>query len=71
MLDPDLPSTYSDERVRRGVPYKLEMAMLPTLITSQRAGPYFEIVSWQINDAKGDMSSDEFIVIAAAYWRAD
>ncbi|GIR24907.1 MAG: hypothetical protein CM15mP39_07180 [Synechococcus sp.] len=38
------------------------MAMLPT-IDHVKAEPVadFEIVSWQTNDAKGDMPPDEFI----------
>ena len=38
------------------------MAMLPTIdhVTAKPV-PDFEIVSWQTNDAKGDMSPDEFI----------
>ena len=38
------------------------MAMLPTVdhVTAEPV-PDFEIVSWQTNDAKGDMPPEEFI----------
>ena len=62
-LDPELLGTYSNERSKeRGAAYKREMAMLPTVehVTAKPV-PEFEIVIWQTNDAKGDMSPDEFI----------
>ena len=62
-LDPELLGTYSNERSKeRGAAYKREMAMLPTVdhVTAEPV-PDFEIVSWQTNDAKGDMPPEEFI----------
>ena len=62
-LDPELLGTYSNERSKeRGAAYKREMAMLPTVDhVKAEPVPDFEIVSWQTNDAKGDMPPDEFI----------
>ena len=65
-LDPELLGTYSNESnersKERGADYKREMAMLPTVdhVTAEPV-PDFEIVSWQTNDAKGDMPPEEFI----------
>ena len=62
-LDPELLGTYDNNRSKaKGGAYKREMAMLPTVdhVTAKPV-PDFEIVSWQTNDAKGDMSPDEFI----------
>ena len=62
-LDPELIGTYSNERSKkRGAAYKREMAMLPT-VDHVKAEPVadFEIVSWQTNDAKGDMPPEDFI----------
>lgn len=62
-LDAELLGTYSNERSKeRGAAYKREMAMLPT-VDHVKAEPVadFEIVSWQTNDAKGDMPPEEFI----------
>ena len=62
-LNPELLGTYSNERSKeRGAAYKREMAMLPTVdhVTAEPV-PDFEIVSWQTNDAKGDMPPEEFI----------
>ena len=62
-LDPELLGTYDNNRSKeKGAAYKREMAMLPT-VDHVKAEPVadFEIVSWQTNDAKGDMSPDEFI----------
>ena len=62
-LDPELLGTYSNERSkRRGAVYKREMAMLPTVdhVTARPVAD-FEIVSWQTNDAKGDMPPKEFV----------
>ena len=62
-LDPELLGTYSNERSKeRGAAYKREMAMLPTVdhVTAEPV-PDFEIVSWQTNDAKGDMPPEEFV----------
>ena len=56
-LDPELLGTHSNERSKeKGAAYKREMAMLPTIdhVTAEPV-PDFEIVSWQTNDAKGDI----------------
>ena len=62
-LDPELIGTYSNERSKkRGADYKREMAMLPTVDhVKAEPVPDFEIVSWQTNDAKGDMPPEVFI----------
>ena len=62
-LDPELLGTYSNERSKeKGAAYKRYMAMLPTVdhVTAKPVAD-FEIVSWQTNDAKGDMPPEEFI----------
>ena len=62
-LDPELLGTYDNNRSKeKGAAYKREMAMLPTVdhVTAKPV-PDFEIVSWQTNDAKGDMPPEEFI----------
>ena len=62
-LDPELLGTYSNERSKeKGAAYKRDMAMLPTVdhVTTKPVAD-FEIVSWQTNDAKGDMPPEEFI----------
>ena len=62
-LNPKLLGEYDNKASKaKGAAYKKEMAMLPT-IDHFKAEPVadFEIVSWQTNDAKGDMPPDEFI----------
>ena len=62
-LAPELLGTYDNNRSKeKGAAYKREMAMLPTIdhVTAKPV-PDFEIVSWQTNDAKGDMPPEEFI----------
>ena len=62
-LDPELLGEYRNEDAKaQGVAHKRRFAMLPT-VDHVKAEPVadFEIVSWQTNDAKGDMSPDEFI----------
>ena len=62
-LDPELLGEYkNDEAKAQRAAYKRRFAMLPTVdhVTAKPV-PDFEIVSWQTNDAKGDMSPDEFI----------
>mgnify|MGYP000885937038 CR=1 FL=1 len=62
-LDGELLATY-DNAARQvgGVAYKREFSRLPTVLHIN-ADPVaeFEIVSWQTNDAKGDMTPEEFI----------
>ena len=62
-LDPELFNQYNnDESKEKRAAYKRRFAYLPT-IDHIKAEPVadFEIVSWQTNDAKGDMLPDEFI----------
>ncbi len=62
-LNPKLLGEYDNKASKaKGAAYKKEMAILPT-IDHVKAEPLadFEIVSWQTNDAKGDMPPDEFI----------
>ena len=62
-LDPELLGKYDNKKSKeKAAAYKREMAMLPTVdhVTAEPV-PDFEIVSWQTNDAKGDMSPEEFI----------
>ena len=62
-LDPKLLGTYnSNDAKAEGVNTRGGDSMLPTLITiTAEPVPDFEIVSWQTNDAKGDMPPKEFI----------
>ena len=62
-LAPELLGKYKNEDAKaEGAAHKRRFAMLPTVdhVTAKPV-PDFEIVSWQTNDAKGDMSPDEFI----------
>ena len=62
-LDPELLGEYkNDEAKAQRAAYKRRFAMLPTVdhVTAEPV-PDFEIVSWQTNDAKGDMPPEEFI----------
>ena len=62
-LAPELLGEYKNEDAKaEGAAHKRRFAMLPTVdhVTAKPV-PDFEIVSWQTNDAKGDMSPDEFI----------
>ena len=62
-LDPELLGEYRNEDAKvQGVAHKRRFAMLPT-VDHVKAEPVadFEIVSWQTNDAKGDMPPEEFI----------
>ena len=61
-LNPKLLGKYDNKASKeKGAAYKREMAMLPT-VDHVKAEPLpdFEIVSWQTNDAKGDMPPKEF-----------
>ena len=62
-LNPELLGTYDNQQSKeKGATYKREMAMLPTVdYVKAEPVPDFEIVSWQTNDAKGDMPPEEFI----------
>ena len=62
-LDPELLGEYDNKKSKsKGAAYKREMAMLPTVdhVTAKPVAD-FQIVSWQTNDAKGDMHPEEFI----------
>ena len=62
-LDPELLGEYKNEEAKaQRAAYKRRFAMLPTIdhVTAKPVAD-FEIVSWQTNDAKGDMPPEEFI----------
>ena len=62
-LAPELLGEYKNEDAKaEGAAHKRRFAMLPT-VDHVKAEPVadFEIVSWQTNDAKGDMPPEEFI----------
>ena len=62
-LNPKLLGKYNNKASKeKGAAYKREMAMLPT-VDHVKAEPLpdFEIVSWQTNDAKGDMAPEKFV----------
>ena len=62
-LDPALLGEYKNEDAKaQGAAHKRRFAMLPTVdqVTAKPVAD-FEIVSWQTNDAKGDMPPEEFI----------
>ena len=62
-LNPKLLGEYDSKKSKeKGAAYKRDMAMLPAVdhVTAEPV-PDFEIVSWQTNDAKGDMPPEEFI----------
>jgi len=62
-LNPKLLGKYDNKASKeKGAAYKREMAMLPTVDhVKAEPVPDFEIVSWQTNDAKGDMAPEEFV----------
>jgi hypothetical protein len=62
-LNPRLLGEYKNDAAKaEGTNYKRSFSLLPTN-DHVKAEPVanFEIVSWQTNDAKGDMPPDEFI----------
>ena len=62
-LNPKLLGEYKNEDAKaEGAAHKRRFAMLPTVdhVTAKPVAD-FEIVSWQTNDAKGDMPPGEFI----------
>ena len=62
-LNPKLLGEYRNEDAKaQGAAHKRRFAMLPT-VDHVKAEPVadFQIVSWQTNDAKGDMPPEEFI----------
>lgn len=62
-LAPELLGEYKNEDAKaEGAAHKRRFAMLPTVDhVKAEPEPDFEIVSWQTNDAKGDMLPEEFI----------
>ena len=62
-LNPKLLGEYKNEDAKaEGAAHKRRFAMLPTVDhVKAEPEPDFEIVSWQTNDAKGDMSPEEVI----------
>ena len=62
-LNPKQLGEYKNEDAKaEGAANKRRFAMLPTVDhVKAEPEPDFEIVSWQTNDAKGDMPPEEFI----------
>ena len=62
-LNPKLLGEFKNEDAKaEGAAHKRRFAMLPTVDhVKAEPEPDFEIVSWQTNDAKGDMPPEEFI----------
>lgn len=68
----DLISTYSnDESSAGGRVYKKSLAALPTVdhVGDGLGAPDFRICSWRTNDAKNDLSLDEFVDLCEAVVR--
>jgi len=62
-LDWSLVSTYNNESSRSGRgKYKTTFALLPTVdhTVDELGRPKFVICAWYVNDAKSDLSLDEF-----------
>src|SRR5437762_5384483 len=62
-LDWSLVSTYDNESSKNGrKKYKKTLALLPTVdhTVDELGRPKFVICSWYVNDAKSDLSLDEF-----------
>jgi hypothetical protein len=65
-LDWHLISTYSNEESKQGRrEYKARFALLPTIdhVGDGTGRADFKICSWRTNDAKGDLSLDEFVAL--------
>jgi hypothetical protein len=63
-LDWKLIGTYANEESKAGKHgYKKKLSLLPTVdhVTAGTADDGFHICGWRTNDAKNDMSKDEFI----------
>jgi len=62
-MDPTLLGQYNNaDSKAQGAEYKKRFARLPTIDhVDSRPVAIFEIVSWQTNDAKGDMAPEEFV----------
>ncbi len=63
LLEWSLISTWNNVEARnRRTPYKAEFARLPTVDHAGDASePRFKICGWQTNDAKNDMTYDQFV----------
>ncbi len=62
----ELIGTYDGERSRMGRrTYKKELGNMPTVdhVSDGHGAPDFAICSWRVNDAKHDLSLDEFLVV--------
>ncbi len=65
-LDWHLISTYNNEESKQGRrSYKAKLALLPTVDhLGDGTGPAdFKICAWRTNDAKGDLTFEEFLVL--------
>ena len=68
----ELISTYENNASRLGKrDYKKQFAQLPTVdhVGDGRGKPQFRICSWQTNDAKSDLSEEEFLELCRAVVR--
>ena len=68
-LNWSLISQYDNEKSKKlGRAYKKELAALPTLdhVDDGLGEPNFVISSWRTNDAKHDLSRDEFLALCSA-----
>lgn len=64
ILEWHLLSKWSNDDAAAGKrEYKTKFALLPTVnhIENRTGEPFFSICAWRTNDAKGDMSTKEFI----------
>jgi len=62
----DLISKYdNDQSKRKGREYKKEFGDLPTVdhVGDGSGSPQFNICSWRLNDAKNDLTLDEFLTV--------
>jgi len=62
----DLISTYDNDQSKAKVrEYKKQFGDLPTVdhIDDGLGKPQFNICSWRVNDAKNDLTFDEFLVM--------
>ncbi len=62
----DLISKYdNDQSKAKGREYKKEFGDLPTVdhVDDGSGSPQFNICSWRVNDAKNDLTLDEFLVL--------
>lgn len=71
-LDWHLIGQYDNDSAKGvGSSYKRKFRMLPTLDHLEHAHskkPKFQICSWEVNDAKSDLTHDEFIQLCGRIW---